>query len=118
MIIAVTYENGNVFQHFGRTQQFKIYDVNDGKVVSSKVIGNQGLSHGALGDILTQENVDVFICGGIGGGARDMFASKGIKLVPGVEGSADKAVNDYIAGTLDYDPNKECHAHANHECHH
>ena len=42
MRIAVTYDNGNVFQHFGRTEQFKIYDVEDGKVVSSQVVGSSG----------------------------------------------------------------------------
>ena len=27
MRIAVTYENGQIFQHFGHTEAFKIYDV-------------------------------------------------------------------------------------------
>ena len=117
MKIAVTYEDGMVFQHFGRTQQFKVYDVEDGKVVSSRVIGNDGLSHGALGEILMREKVEVFICGGIGGGARDMIASRGIKLIPGVSGNADQAVEQYLKGTLDFDPNAACHAHGDHQCH-
>jgi predicted Fe-Mo cluster-binding NifX family protein len=116
MKIAVTYENGEVFQHFGRTQQFKVYDVEDGKIVSSKVIGNDGLSHGALGEILTREKVDVFICGGIGGGAREMIASRGIELVPGVTGDADRAVEGYLSGNLVYDPNVSCKDHGS--CHH
>ncbi len=116
MKVAVTYENGQVFQHFGRTQQFKIYDVEDGKIVSSKVIGNDGLSHGALGEILMREKADVFICGGIGGGAREMIESRGIKLVPGVSGDADKAVEGYLSGTLEYDPNVSCKDHGS--CHH
>ncbi len=116
MKIAVTYEDGDVFQHFGRTQQFKVYDAEDGKIVSSKVIGNDGLSHGALGDILMREKVDVFICGGIGGGARDMISSRGIKLVPGVSGNADKAVESYLAGDLEFNPNAECKDHGS--CHH
>ena len=118
MKIAVTYEDGNVFQHFGRTQQFKVYEANDGKIVSSKVIGNDGLSHGALGEILMRENVEVFICGGIGGGAREMISSRGIELIPGVQGNADKAVEAYLAGTLEYDPDTECHHHGAHQCHH
>ena len=32
MKIAVTYENGQVFQHFGHTEQFKIYEAAEGKV--------------------------------------------------------------------------------------
>jgi predicted Fe-Mo cluster-binding NifX family protein len=118
MKIAATYEDGNVFQHFGRTQEFKVFDVEDGKVVSSRVIGNDGLSHGALGEILMREKVDVFICGGIGGGARDMITSRGIKLVAGVQGNVDKAVEDYLAGTLEYDPDAACHNHGSHSCHH
>lgn len=117
MKIAVTYENGQIFQHFGRTQQFKVYDVEDGKVISSRVIGNDGLSHGALGEILMREKVDVFICGGIGAGARDMIASSGIDLVPGVSGDADEAVGLYLAGKLEFDPEAACHNHANHTCH-
>ena len=114
MKIAVTYENGDVFQHFGRTQEFKVYDVEDNKVISSRVIGNDGLSHGALGEILMRERVDVFICGGIGGGARQMIESRGIKLLPGVHGNADAAVDAYLAGNLEYDPNTSCHEHGEH----
>ena len=68
MKIAVTYDNGNVFQHFGRTEQFKIYDVENGKIVSSEVIGNDGLGHGALAGLLANNAIDVLICGGLGGG--------------------------------------------------
>ena len=118
MKIAVTYEDGQVFQHFGRTQQFKVYEIEDDKIVSSKVIGNDGLSHGALGEILMREKVDVFICGGIGGGAREMITHRGIKLLPGVQGDADNAVEDYLVGKLDYDPNTSCHEHGEHHtCH-
>ena len=116
MKIAVTYENGEVFQHFGRTQHFKVYEAEEGKITSSKVIGNDGLSHGALGEILMREKVDVFICGGIGGGARDMITSRGIKLLPGVSGDADRAVEAYLAGNLDYDPDASCKDHGS--CHH
>jgi hypothetical protein len=30
MKIAVTYENGMIFQHFGHTEQFKIYETENG----------------------------------------------------------------------------------------
>ena len=42
MKIAVTYENGQVFQHFGHCEQFKLYDVQDGQVVSSQVVSAIG----------------------------------------------------------------------------
>ena len=52
MKIAVTYDNGNIFQHFGRTESFKVYEVEDGKVISSEVIGSDGIGHGALAGLL------------------------------------------------------------------
>ena len=73
MRIAVTYENGNIFQHFGHTEEFKVYDVEDGKVRDSRVIGTNGTGHGALAGLLAEGGVDVLICGGIGGGARHAF---------------------------------------------
>ncbi|MBR4503784.1 MAG: NifB/NifX family molybdenum-iron cluster-binding protein [Candidatus Methanomethylophilaceae archaeon] len=111
MKIAVTYENGEVFQHFGRTENFKIYDIKDGKIESSEVIGNGGFSHGGLVQVLLDNGVDTFICGGIGGGARDMIESRGIKLLPGASGNADACVQAYLDGKLDYDPDTECHHH-------
>lgn len=35
MRIAVPYENGSIFQHFGRTAAFKLYDAEDGEVRAS-----------------------------------------------------------------------------------
>ena len=69
MKIAVTYENGNIFQHFGRTESFKVYEIEDGKVVSGKVIGSDGIGHGALAGLLAGNDIQVLICGGLGGGA-------------------------------------------------
>ena len=92
MKIAVTYDNGNVFQHFGRTEQFKIYDVENGKIVSSEVIGNDGLGHGALAGLLANNAINVLICGGLGGGAMNALTSAGIEVVAGATGNTDAAV--------------------------
>ena len=67
MKIAVTYENEMVFQHFGHTEQFKIYEVEDNKVVASEIVDTNGSGHGALAGFLAGQGVDVLICGGIGG---------------------------------------------------
>ena len=75
MRIAVTYEDGKIFQHFGRTEQFKIYDVQDGAIVSSTVVGTGGSGHGALAGVLTALKTDALICGGIGGGAQAALAA-------------------------------------------
>jgi len=100
MRIAVTYENGEIFQHFGHTEQFKVYDVQDGKVVSSEVIGSNGSGHGALAGLLGGKGIDVLICGGIGGGAQAALQEQGIELCAGAFGSADEAVQAYLRGEL------------------
>ena len=114
MKIAVTYENGEIFQHFGHTAQFKVYDVQNSAIVSSEVIDTNGSGHGALAGLLSELGVDVLICGGIGGGAQMALAQAGIKLFGGVSGNADDAVVAYIAGTLSYDPNAKCDHHDHH----
>lgn len=111
MRIAVTYENGEVFQHFGHTAQFKLYDVEDGKVASSQVVDTNGSGHGALAGILQTLKADILICGGIGGGAQAALAEAGIKLYGGVSGSADHAVDALLSGALDFDPNVHCDHH-------
>ena len=100
MKIAATYENGNIFQHFGRTEQFKIYEVEDDKVVSSQVIGNDGLGHGALAGLLADHAIDVLICGGLGAGAQNALAEADVEVVAGASGSADEAVDAYLKGEL------------------
>ncbi len=117
MRIAVTYENGMIFQHFGHTEQFKVYDVAEGKVVSSQVVGTNGNGHGALAEVLNALQADVLICGGIGGGAQMALASVGIQLFGGVSGSADAAVEALLAGQLSYNPNVQCSHHGEHHHH-
>ena len=118
MRIAVTYENGQVFQHFGHTSQFKVYDVRNGEIVSSEVVDAGGSGHGALAGVLTALNVDVLICGGIGGGAQMALAAAGIKLYGGVSGSADAAAEAFVSGKLNFNPNVQCNHHGEHHHHH
>lgn len=119
MRIAVTYENGQIFQHFGHTQQFKVYDIENGQITNTEVLDTNGQGHGALGGFLTNAKVDTLICGGIGGGAQTALAEAGIKLYGGVTGSADDAVAAFLADKLDYNPNIQCSHHgADHTCHH
>ena len=117
MKIAVTYENGNVFQHFGHTEQFKIYDIENGKVISTQIVDTNGSGHGALAGMLLAWKVDSLICGGIGGGAQAALAEAGIRLYGGVSGSTDEAVNALLAGNLNFDSNVHCdhHGHGSHE---
>lgn len=100
MKIAVTYENGKVFQHFGKTETFKVYGVEEGKVISSEVISSNGEGHGALAGVLEGQGVDVLICGGLGGGAQAALAEAGIEVCSGAEGDADQTVEAYLKGEL------------------
>ena len=111
MKAAVTYEDGNIFQHFGRTEQFKLYDVEDGAIVSEEILDTNGTGHGALAGLLREAGVEVLVCGGIGMGAQSALQSAGIRLYPGVSGSADEAVKDLVNGTLKYDPETHCGHH-------
>lgn len=114
MKIAVTYENGQIFQHFGHTEQFKIYDADGGKILSEEIVSTNGSGHGALAGLLRTLNIDVLICGGIGGGAKAALADAGIKLYGGACGSCDAAVQALLAGNLDYNPDVKC-SHHDHE---
>lgn len=114
MRIAVTYENGQIFQHFGHTGQFKLYDVENGNIVKEEIISTLGSGHGALAGFLKMYGADTLICGGIGGGAQTAVAQAGIKLFGGVSGSADDAVKALLDGTLGYDPDVKC-SHHEHE---
>lgn len=117
MTIAVTYEDGQIFQHFGHSEFFKIYQVEDGKIIKSEVQDTNGQGHGALAGFLKEYQVNVLICGGIGGGARAALEAAGIELFPGVTGSADDAVKALIEGRLAYDPDTMCAHHGEgHSC--
>ncbi len=122
MRIAVTYENGEIFQHFGHTEQFKLYDVENGKITGEQVIDTNGSGHGALAGFLQAAKADALICGGIGRGAQMALADAGIKLYAGVQGSADAAAKALAEGTLEYDPDAHCdhhdEQHGHHEHHH
>ncbi len=111
MKIAVTYENGNVFQHFGHTGQFKVYDVRDGRVADTQVVDTKGSGHGALAGMLAEKKVDTLICGGIGAGAQTALAEAGIRLYGGVSGNADEAVESLLAGKLVFNPDVHCDHH-------
>lgn len=114
MKLAVTYENGLIFQHFGHTEQFKVYTVEGSDILSAEVVDTVGFGHGTLAELLSRLGVSTLICGGIGGGAQIALGNAGIKLYGGVSGSCDEAVKAFLAGKLDYNPDVRCdhHEHA------
>lgn len=123
MKIAVTYENGEVFQHFGQTENFKVYEVEENRIISSDVIGSNGIGHGALAGLLAEQDIEVLICGGIGGGAQSALMEAGITLVAGAEGNTDDVVAAYLRGELvstgancDHHDHEEGHSCGEHGC--
>lgn len=118
MKIAVTYEHGDVYQHFGHSSQFKLYDVEDGRLVEARIVDTEGQGHGALVSFLTSLGVTTVIAGGIGDGARKALADASIQLYGGVSGSADEAVKALLAGNLEFNPNPSCGHHGHDGGHH
>lgn len=118
MKIAVTYDNGNVYQHFGHSKQFRLFDIEQGKIVREEIIDTQGSGHGKLAPLLKQHGVDVLICGGIGEAARKMLADNDIRLYGGVSGDVRKAVENLLNGELDFDSEAACkgHSEGEHSC--
>ncbi len=114
-IIAVTAENGQIFQHFGHTRWFELYEIKDGAVASQRTLDAEGSGHSALGGLLRENGVNLLICGGIGGGAKNVLAAAGIELISGVSGPVDEAVKLWLEGKLRDDPSADCSHHHGHE---
>lgn len=113
MKVAVTYDaGGQIFQHFGHTRQLKVYNTNSNEITSSEIIFTGQSGHGGMAAFLKDLNIDVLICGGIGGGAKNALTEAGITFYPYVQGAADEAVLAYLNGTLIFDNERSCSAHA------
>lgn len=121
MRVAVAFEDGEIFQHFGKTETFKVYDIDNDEITSTQLVNTQGTGgHGALAGFLKDNDVDVLLCGGIGGGAQNALAEAGIELYGGLTGSADEAVASLVEGTLEKSDLASCdhHGHGEGACHH
>lgn len=117
MVIAATYENENIGQHFGKTEYFKIYNTQGENIISEKIVSTNGSGHGALAVFLKEYNVEILICGGLGTGARNTLVENGIKIYPGAVGNADKQVKAFLEGNLEYNPDIKCNHHSHGEEH-
>lgn len=117
MKIAATYENGQIFQHFGHTEQFKIYTVENDRIVKMEVVSTNGSGHGALAEFLKQQGVGILVCGGIGGDARMALMEAGIAVFAGASGEADLQVGALLLGMLAPNPDTTCDHHDDGEGH-
>lgn len=118
MKVAVPYDNGQVFPHFGKTEAFKYYNVENGTITPGDVIGTGGTGHEALASLLAGNGVDLVICGGLGEGAMNALAESGIQVITGAEGSADDAVASWLAGDLTGSEANCSHHEEGHSCGH
>lgn len=117
MILAIPYQDEKVFQHFGKSEAFKLYETENGEILNGRVVSTNGNGHGALAEMLEQWKVSVLICGGIGAGAKEALTQRNIEIFGGVSGAADQAVKEYLAGTLIYNPDVACNHHHHEEGH-
>lgn len=111
MRIAVTYENEQVFQHFGHCEEFKIFDVEEGKVVKTGIADASAFGHESTIGFLKELGVDVLICGGIGPGAQNVLRRNGIEFYGGTSGRVDDVVTDFLRNELVYNPDVTCDHH-------
>ncbi|MBR7107617.1 MAG: dinitrogenase iron-molybdenum cofactor biosynthesis protein [Lentisphaeria bacterium] len=117
MKIAVTCENHMVFQHFGHTPGFAIFEAEENRIISEKQLSSGDSGHGALATLLAAENVDVLICGGIGGGAINALSNAGIKVIGGAEGDVRSVAVAFINDVLQVRENFHCNHHHHGEGH-
>lgn len=114
MKIAVTYSDGEIFQHFGHTEQIKVYDIEDNKIIGSEILSTDGNGHSAIADFLSDAEAKVLICGGIGPCAISALQEYGIVLCAGVSGNADEAVEAFLNGNLKFQTEANCSHHGEH----
>lgn len=115
--LAVTCENDQVFQHFGKTPEFAVFEIVDDRINGMSKVSTGENGHGALAGFLKELGVKVLLCGGIGPGAQEMLTDAGIRFVGGVQGDVIQAVGDYLKGDLKTDPGFTCNHHHHEEGH-
>ena len=101
MKVVVSTDSGNVAEHFGRCPQFTIAEIENGKVVNKEVIDNPGHSTGSLPKFFSEKGVEVLIAGGAGFRAQQFCQQYGIRLVLGVSGSVEEALQSFAQGKLE-----------------
>ncbi|WP_334308253.1 NifB/NifX family molybdenum-iron cluster-binding protein [Anaerocolumna sp.] len=121
-IAVATDENHNVFQHFGKTQAFTIYELEGKDLKSKNTLSSNGAGHSELVTLLSENNIDVVICGGVGLHAMEGLMEAGMLVIPGAQGDVDVVTASYLDGSLQASEGPTCdhhdHENENHVCHH
>ena len=108
MRIAIPYFESMIFQHFGRSKQFKVYEIENHQVLMEMIVEPEAVGHEAVADFLRAIDVRAVICGNIGQEAMRALNGAGILFYGGVSGQADDAITALVGGALAYDPNIRC----------
>ena len=104
MIIAVSYKDGEIFEHFGHAEMFAIYRTNEQntEILEKTIVEVKETGHQAVADLMDANGVDVVIVGNIGAGARQALAEYGIVAFAGFCGDSDDAAELMMRGQLPY----------------
>ncbi len=104
MKIAVAYENGEIYGHFGHCPQFALYEY--GEYVSDCIktlVDTSMLSgHQQMADKMKALDVEAVLCGNMGDEGRALLLSYGIVPVVGYSGDADTAADLLVTGRLPF----------------
>lgn len=115
MKAAVTTENQEVFQHFGKCQTFTLAVIENNQILSKSLLDAQGNGHSALVGLLQAQGVDTLVCGGIGQGAVEALSAAGIQVIRGCQGRVSMILELLAQGLLKDNPSQVCDHH-DHDC--
>ena len=106
MKVAVAYENGEIYGHFGHCACFAIYEYGEYVHECTKTLVETGdrEGHQAMADLMREQGVDAVIVGQMGGEAKALLLSYGIVPVAGYSGDADTAADLLVTGQLPISP--------------
>lgn len=114
--IAIPTDGEIVNAHFGRSQAFTIFEVQDGKVTGEEHVDAKGYEHqhAGIAQLMKTKGVEAVICGGIGPGAITGLESAGLEVLRGASGSVRNVAQSYAEGTFT-SSNAVCnHSHGDH----
>ncbi len=100
MRLAISTENGQVAQHFGRCQQYTLVDIEDGKIIDRNTLDNPGHAPGAIPKFLFEHNCDLIITGGMGRKAQGYFKEFNIDWIIGAQGNVNAVIEDFLRNEL------------------
>ncbi len=103
MKVAIAYENGEIYPHFGHCNTFALYNYyGETTAECEKVLLDSSAcqGHSAMAELMRRNGVDAVMAGNMGSEARAALLSMGIVPVVGYSGHADTAADLLVTGQL------------------